>query len=100
MVAEITRLSNELRTGMFGGQAEFVVSMRKGPWRDSIEAFNAMEWSLTDQVRDFAKAARRLAAGRTDYLVTADCHGEMLALKNSLNALFERMKTTQPTSPA
>jgi len=70
MAAELTRLSSELRQGVFGGQAEFVVSMRKGPWRESIEAFNALEWAITEQVRDIAKAARRLAAGRTDYLVT------------------------------
>jgi HAMP domain-containing protein len=97
MASELTRLSNELREGIFGGRAEFVVSMRKGPWRDSIEAFNAMEWSITEQVRDIAKAARRLAAGRTDYFVTAKCQGETLDLKHSMNAIVEKMKAGNKT---
>ena len=100
MTTELTRLSNELHDGVFGGAAEFVVSMRRGPWRDSIEALNEMEWALTGQIRDIAKAARRLAAGRTDYLVTVECKGEMLALKNSLNALVERARGEKQPAPA
>jgi len=100
MVAELTRLSNELRDGVFGGQAEFVVSMRRGPWRSSIEAFNELEWVITGQVRDISKAARRLAAGRVDYLVTCECRGEMLELKNSINALIEQKKAAVGTASA
>jgi methyl-accepting chemotaxis protein len=100
MVAELTRLSNEMRDGVFGGQAEFLVSISRGPWRSSIEAFNELEWALTGQVRDIAKAARRLAAGRTDHNVTVDCKGEMLELKNSMNKLIEQAKSRNAPAPA
>jgi methyl-accepting chemotaxis protein len=92
MVSEITRLSNELNQGVFGGQTGMVVSMRRGPWRDCIEAFNNMAGHMTEQMRDFAKTTSRLAAGRTDHPATVDCQGEMLKFKNSLNALVEKMK--------
>jgi methyl-accepting chemotaxis protein len=99
MVAELTRLSNEMSEGVFGGQAEFLVSICRGPWRSSIEAFNELEWQITAQVRDIAKAARRLAAGRTDYNVTVPCKGEMLELKNSMNKLIEQAKARSVNSP-
>jgi methyl-accepting chemotaxis protein len=92
-IQEITRLSSELNQGKFGGQAEVVVSIRQGPWRQCLEAFNMMEWTLTGQIRDFAKTASRLAAGRFDHPPTVQCQGEMLGLKDSLTALVERMKT-------
>jgi methyl-accepting chemotaxis protein len=90
-IAEINRLSNELAHGEFGGQCEMVVNIRRGPWRECVEAFNAMEWALTEQVRDVAKTAARLAAGRADRPLTAPCEGEMLKLKESMNAVVERM---------
>lgn len=94
MVREVTRLSNELSEGKFGGQTGMVVSMRRGPWRDCLEAFNKMGENMTCQVRDFAKTALRLAAGRTDHPVTVECQGEMLKFKNSMNAVVEKMKTS------
>jgi methyl-accepting chemotaxis protein len=100
MVSELTRLSNEMHDGVFGGQADFVVSISRGPWRSSVEAFNELEWAITAQVRDIAKAARRLAAGRTDYNVTVDCKGEMLELKNSMNRLIEQARTRNQPAPA
>jgi methyl-accepting chemotaxis protein len=91
-VADLTRLSNELRLGVFGGSAEGVVNIRPGPLRECLEAFNAMEWSLTDQMRTFSRIAVRLAAGRSDKPATVDCHGETETLKNALNTLIERAK--------
>jgi hypothetical protein len=92
IAADLTRLSNELAHGEFGGQCETVVNIRRGPLRTCVEAFNEMEWALTGQVRDVAKTSARLAAGRTDRLMTAPCEGEMLKLRESLNAVVERMK--------
>jgi len=92
MIADLTRLSNELAHGEFGGQCEMVVNISRGPWRECVEAFNEMEWALTGQVRDVAKTAGRLAAGRADRPLTAPCEGEMLKLQQSMNAVAERMK--------
>jgi len=94
-ISDITRLSTELSQGVFGGQAESVVNLRQGPWRQCLEAFNTMEWRLTEQVRDLAKATSHMAAGRLDHPVTVECQGEMLLLKNSLTTLLERIKSQQ-----
>jgi methyl-accepting chemotaxis protein len=89
-ITDLTRLSNELRLGVFGGTADGAVSVRPGPWRECLEAFNAMEWALTDQMRHFSRIATRLAAGRADKPTTVECHGETQALKDALNALLEQ----------
>jgi hypothetical protein len=91
-ISEVTRLSTELSEGVFGGQAESVVNLRRGPWRNCLEAFNAMEWALTDQVRNLANISAGLAAGKTDKTVTTECKGEMVGFKNSINSLVERVK--------
>jgi methyl-accepting chemotaxis protein len=91
-ISEVTRLSTELSEGVFGGQAESVVNLRRGPWRSCLEAFNEMEWALTGQIRNFANISARMAAGKTDKTVTVECKGEMVQFKNSINLLVERMK--------
>jgi hypothetical protein len=92
VIADLTRLSNELAHGVFGGQCETVVNIQRGPLRTCIEAFNEMEWQLTGQIRDIAKTSARLAAGRTDRPTTAPAEGETLKLMQSLNAVVEKMK--------
>jgi HAMP domain-containing protein len=92
VTADLTRLSNELAHGLFGGQCEAVVNISRGPWRTCVEAFNEMEWQLTAQIRDIAKTSARLAAGRTDRPTSAPAEGETLKLMQSLNAVVEKMK--------
>ena len=57
-VSDLTRLSNELSQGVFGGTAEGVASIRDGPLRECLEAFNTMEWALTEQTRNFCQDRR------------------------------------------
>jgi HAMP domain-containing protein len=89
-ISEITRLTTELSQGIFGGQAEVVVNIQRGPWRECLEAVNTMEWRLTDQIRNLARTAQMLAAGKPVGPATVQCEGEMLKFKNSLNALVQR----------
>jgi hypothetical protein len=91
ITADLTRLSKELVEGKFGGVTESVVSLRPGPLKEALEGFNKMEWALTEQIRNFAHIAKRLASGKTDREVTAPCEGETLELKNSLNAIREKL---------
>jgi HAMP domain-containing protein len=93
-ISEVSRLSTEISQGVFGGQADVVVSIRQGPWRQCLEAVNTMEWRLTDQIRNLARTALMLANGKPVGPATAECEGEMLKFKNSLNALVQKSSSS------
>ena len=67
-----------------------------GPWRQLVDAVNLMAFSLTCQIRDLNRTARRIAAGDLTRPVTCDCRGETLELKNALNAIIDRLRTPEP----
>jgi hypothetical protein len=90
LTSEITRISNELTEGKFGGQAELF--LHPGPWRNCVEALNVMEYHLTGQVRDMVKTVKHMAAGTYDRKVTVNCQGETQMLKDGLNATLERLR--------
>jgi methyl-accepting chemotaxis protein len=91
LTAEVTRISTEIKDGIFGGQAE--LSLHPGPWRNCVEALNVMEYHLTGQVRDMIKTAKLLAEGNLERRVTAPCQGETQLLKDALNAMLERLRS-------
>ena len=89
--AEVTRVVREIGTeGKFGGQAE--VKGLAGAWKDLMDNVNLMSRSLTDQVRDIARAARGIVGGNPSHPVTAKARGEMRELKESLNTLADRAR--------
>src|SRR5215831_3934572 len=56
LIAEIARVSAELAAGNFGGQVEHTFGL--GPWRQLVDAVNAMAAQLTEQIRDLARTAK------------------------------------------
>ena len=92
MLSQLKRLSTEMKQGVFGGQSEMVLYVHAGPWRECLEAFNAMEATLTGQIRNFARISTRMAAGKLDQAVTVDCEGETLQIKTALNALRDQLQ--------
>ena len=91
LASEITRISNEVTGGVFGGQAKLF--LHPGPWRNCVEALNVMEYHLTGQVRDMVKTTKLMAEGRYDRKVTVNCQGETQMLKDALNATLDRLRT-------
>src|SRR6185503_7747683 len=89
LLAELSRVSDELGGGMFGPQVEHTFSL--GPWRGAVDAVNRMACNLTDQVRDMNRTATLVAAGDLTRPVSCECKGETLELKNALNAIVERL---------
>ena len=91
LTSEVTRISTEIKDGVFGGQAE--LSLHPGPWRNCVEALNVMEYHLTGQVRDMVKTAKLIADGKYERPVTVPCQGETQLLKDALNATLARLRS-------
>jgi methyl-accepting chemotaxis protein len=89
LIAEITRISAELAAGNFGGQAEHTFG--SGPWKQLVDAVNAMATQLTEQIRDLTRTATLMAAGEVSRPALCPCHGETLELRIALNTVRERL---------
>src|SRR5207253_2275906 len=88
---EVTRVAREVGTeGKLGGQA--VVKGVGGVWKDLTDNVNSMAGNLTTQVRNIAEVTTAVANGHLGKKVTADVRGEILELKNTINAMV-----AQPT---
>ena len=87
--AEIIRVARE--TGVIsklGAQAE--VEGVGGTWHALTDMVNAMAAHLTLQIRTMTQVALALGRGDTTQKVTADAEGEILVLKEALNALVDQ----------
>ncbi len=88
--AEVTRMAREVGTeGVLGGQA--VVKGVAGVWLDLTQNVNSMASNLTNQVRNIAEVARAVANGDLSKTITVDACGEVLELKNVLNAMVDQL---------
>ena len=88
---EVTRVAREVGTeGKLGGQAE--VEGVKGMWNDLTVNVNAMATRLTDQVRDIAAVTAAVAKGDLTRKVQADCQGEILQLKSTINDMVDQLR--------
>jgi HAMP domain-containing protein/signal transduction histidine kinase/DNA-binding response OmpR family regulator len=87
---EVTRVAREVGTdGVLGGQAEVIgVS---GAWRELTENVNSMANNLTSQVRNIADVVGAIAEGDLSKTITVDAHGEILALKNTINSTVDKL---------
>jgi CheY-like chemotaxis protein/HAMP domain-containing protein len=87
--SEVTRVAREVGTeGVLGGQAK-VVGL--GVWRELTENVNSMASNLTDQVRNVAEVTSAIAQGDLGSKITVDARGEMLTLKNTINATVDKL---------
>jgi len=87
---EVIRVAIEVGTeGRLGGQA--TVPDVGGTWKDLTENVNAMAGNLTVQVRNIADITTAVARGDLSRKITVDVRGEILALKNTVNAMVDQL---------
>jgi CheY-like chemotaxis protein/HAMP domain-containing protein len=87
---EVTRMAREVGTeGVLGGQA--VVRDVSGVWLELTQNVNSMANNLTTQVRNIAEVARAVAHGDLSRKITVGARGEVLELKNTLNAMVDQL---------
>src|SRR5437899_2828407 len=87
--SEVTRVAREVGTeGRLGGQAH--VRGVAGVWKDLTDSVNSMAGNLTAQVRNIAEVTTAVASGDLRKQVTVDVNGEILQLKNTINAMVDQ----------
>ena len=77
--------------GKLGGQA--VVRGVAGVWKDLTDSVNSMAGNLTGQVRNIAEVTTAVANGDLRKKVTVDVKGEILQLKNTINAMVDQLNS-------
>src|SRR6201982_1619136 len=90
--SEVTRVAREVGAeGKLGGQAE--VKGVAGVWKDLTDNVNAMAGSLTAQVRNIALVTTAVANGDLSQKITVAAKGEVLELKDTINAMVDQLRT-------
>jgi HAMP domain-containing protein/signal transduction histidine kinase/DNA-binding response OmpR family regulator len=90
--SEVTRVAREVGTeGKLGGQAQ--VKGVSGTWKDLTDNANTMASNLTNQVRDIAEVTTAVAKGDLSKKITVDVRGEILRLKNTINAMVDQLSS-------
>src|SRR5258705_9214351 len=88
---EVTRVAREVGTeGKLGGQAN--VKGVSGTWRDLTDSVNELSSSLTTQVRNIADVTTAVANGDLSRKITVDVRGEVLELKETINAMVDQLR--------
>ncbi|KAF2483756.1 hypothetical protein BDY17DRAFT_298033 [Neohortaea acidophila] len=88
---EVTRVSRDVGIeGVLGGQAQ--IEGVQGMWNDLTVNVNAMANNLTAQVRDIAEVTTAVAKGDLTQKVKAQCKGEILELKSTINSMVDQLR--------
>ncbi len=88
--SEVSRVAREVGTeGVLGGQAQ--VAGASGVWGELTQNVNSMANNLTSQVRNIAEVVNAIAEGDLGRKITVDARGEILALKNTINATVDKL---------
>ncbi|KAF2273423.1 uncharacterized protein EI97DRAFT_461086 [Westerdykella ornata] len=88
---EVTKVARDVGTeGKLGGQAE--IAGVQGMWNELTVNVNAMAQNLTTQVRDIAQVTTAVAQGNLTRKVEAECKGEILELKNTINRMVDQLQ--------
>jgi len=77
--------------GKLGGQAK--VPGAAGRWRDLTDNVNMLAGNLTSQVRNIALVTTAVANGDLSQKITVDARGEILELKDTVNAMVDQLRT-------
>jgi HAMP domain-containing protein/signal transduction histidine kinase/CheY-like chemotaxis protein len=89
---QVSTVAREVGTeGKLGGQAK--VPGAAGTWRDLTDNVNLLAGNLTNQVRNIAAVTTAVATGDLSQKITVDARGEILELKNTINAMVEQLRT-------
>lgn len=87
---EVSKVARDVGVlGILGGQA-FIENV-EGIWKELTDNVNAMALNLTTQVRNIANVTTAVAKGDLSKKVTADCKGEILDLKLTINQMVDRL---------
>ncbi len=90
--AEVIRVAREVGTeGKLGAQAD--VRGVSGVWQELTDSVNGLASNLTSQVRNIAQIATAIATGDLSQKITVEAKGEILELKNTLNAMVDQLRT-------
>ena len=90
--SEVTRVAREVGTeGKLGAQAE--VPGVAGTWKDLTDNVNTLANNLTNQVRNIAQVTTGVAQGDLSQKITVEAAGEILELKNTINAMVDSLST-------
>jgi HAMP domain-containing protein/CheY-like chemotaxis protein len=88
--AEVNRMARLVGTeGTLGVQAD--VKDVSGVWKELTDNVNLMGRNLTDQVRDIATVTTSVANGDLSKKITVEVKGELLQLKNTINAMVDSL---------
>ena len=63
-----------------------------GVWRELTQNVNSMASNLTSQVRNIAEVVTAIAEGDLGKKIGVDARGEILALKNTINATVDKLE--------
>src|SRR5207302_149395 len=90
--SEVTRVALEVGTeGKLGGQA--LVRGVAGVWKDLTDSVNSMAGNLTALQHDLPIFTTAVANGDLRKKVTVDVKGEILQLKNTINAMVDQLNS-------
>jgi CheY-like chemotaxis protein/HAMP domain-containing protein len=89
--SEVTRVAKEVGTeGKLGGQAE--VPGVAGTWKDLTDNVNTLAGNLTSQIRNIALVTTAVAEGDLSQKIAVEVRGEILELKNTINAMVDSLR--------
>ncbi|MEX2110253.1 MAG: HAMP domain-containing protein [Gemmatimonadaceae bacterium] len=89
--SEVTRVARDVGTeGMLGGQAN--VPGVAGTWKDLTDNVNTLAGNLTSQIRNIALVTTAVAKGDLSQKITVEVRGEILELKNTVNAMVDSLR--------
>src|SRR5207244_3180338 len=90
--SEVTRVAREVGTeGKLGGQAD--VKGVAGTWKDLTDSVNSMAGKERKHVGKVADVTNAVAAGDLSKKLTVDVKGEILELKNTINAMVDQLRS-------
>src|SRR5687767_14047445 len=89
--SEVSRVAREVGTeGRLGAPPR--ASGVAGTWKDLTDNVNFMASNLTSQVRNIALVTTAVARGDLSQKITVDVRGEILELKNTINAMVDSLR--------
>jgi signal transduction histidine kinase/CheY-like chemotaxis protein/HAMP domain-containing protein len=89
---QVTTVAREVgNEGKLGGQAH--VPGAAGTWKDLTESVNMFAGNLTAQVRNIALVTTAVANGDLSKKIKVEAKGEVLELKDTINAMVEQLRT-------
>src|SRR5207248_1416761 len=90
--SEVTRVAREVGSaGELGGQAQ--VRGGAGVWKDLTDSALHNALPISGQVRNIAEVTTAVANGDLTKKVTVDVRGEILELKNTINAMVDQLNS-------